>query len=179
MLRPRRGVPPLGSDRPFIGGLYLSSVARAYLENMRPSRARGGFCSRTLSRREIEERLDALLRRSGAETLSRLRDEVRTVAPALGLEDEARELDALIGALLGTRDAKISSPIAKARRAGHPYDPERMERFQVLHRALRNHPPVIRLAKARSPAAEATLAFFEAYFSNFIEGTEFAVAEAS
>jgi hypothetical protein len=37
---------------------------------------------------------------------------------------------------------------------------------------------VIRLAKARSPVAEATLAFFEAYFSNFIEGTEFEVAEA-
>ena len=80
---------------------------------MRPSRARGGFCARTLSRREIEERLDALLRRSGEETLSRLRDEVRTVAPALGLEDEARELDALIGTLLGTRDAKVSSPIAR------------------------------------------------------------------
>jgi hypothetical protein len=179
MLRPRRGVPPLASDRPFIGGLYLSSLARAYLENMRPSRARGGFCARTLSRREIEERLDALLRRSGEETLSRLRDEVRAIALALGLEDEARELDVLIGALLGTRDAKVSSPLAKARRAGRPYDPERMERFQVLHRALRDHAPVIRLAKARLPVAEATLTFFEAYFSNFIEGTEFEVAEAA
>ena len=39
-LRPRRGVAPFASDRPFIAGLFLSSPARAYLENMRPSRAR-------------------------------------------------------------------------------------------------------------------------------------------
>ena len=179
MLRPRRGVSPLQGDRPFISGLHLSSTARAYVENMRSSRARGGLCARTLSRREIEERLETLLRRSGEEALNRLRDEVRAIAPALGLEAEARELDALIGTLLGTREAELSTPAAKARRAGRPYDPERIERFQLLHRALRDYPPVIRLAQARSPAAEATLAFFEAYFSNFIEGTEFAVEEAA
>lgn len=30
--------PPLFPNRPFIAGLFLSSTARAYLENMRPSR---------------------------------------------------------------------------------------------------------------------------------------------
>ena len=57
VLRPRKGPPPLGSDRPFIGGLRLFGEPA-------PSRARGGV-ARTLSRREIEERLDELLRRSG------------------------------------------------------------------------------------------------------------------
>ena len=52
-LRPRRGAAPVASDRPFIAGLFLSSPARAYLENMRPSRARGGLLSRTLSRRAL------------------------------------------------------------------------------------------------------------------------------
>lgn len=42
-LRPRRGPGPLPTDRPFLGELFLSSTARAYLENMRPSRARGSF----------------------------------------------------------------------------------------------------------------------------------------
>jgi hypothetical protein len=36
-LRPRKGHPPSDSDRPFIGGLRLSSPARAFLENMRAS----------------------------------------------------------------------------------------------------------------------------------------------
>ena len=34
-LRPRRGVGPLPTDQPFLGNLFLSSTARAYLENMR------------------------------------------------------------------------------------------------------------------------------------------------
>lgn len=38
---------------------------------------------------------------------------------------------------------------------------------------------MIRLAEARGPRAAATLTFFEAYFSNFIEDTEFAVEEAA
>lgn len=179
VLRPRRGVAPLPSDRPFIGGLRLSSTARAYLENMRPSRARGGLVARTLRRQEIEERLDTLIRRGGEPAANRLRDEVRAAALALGMQQEAAELDALIGSLLGTREADLTAPAAVARRQGRPYDPDRLALFEKLHAALRAHPPIARLAPARSPEASATLAFFEAYFSNFIEGTEFAVEEAA
>jgi hypothetical protein len=64
-IRPRKGPGPLESDRPFIGSLYLSSTARAYLDNMAPSRRRSGEATRTLSRGEIEERLDDLIRRNG------------------------------------------------------------------------------------------------------------------
>jgi len=179
VLRPRRGTEPLSTDRPFIAGLFLSSTARAYLENMRASRARRGLVARTLSRREIEERLDTMIRRGGEDTANRLRDEARATALALGMKDEAAELDALIGALLGTREAELSAPTALARRKGRPYDPDRLALFQTLHAALRAHPPLARLAPRRSAEATATLAFFEAYFSNFIEGTEFAVEEAA
>jgi hypothetical protein len=41
VLRPRKGPPPLATARPFIGDLRLASPGRAFLENMRPSRARG------------------------------------------------------------------------------------------------------------------------------------------
>ncbi len=67
-LRPRKGPPPLESDRTFIGSLRITSLARAFLKNMRPSRARDGV-ARTLSKREIEERLDEMLRRSGDQRL--------------------------------------------------------------------------------------------------------------
>ena len=179
VLRPRRGKGPLPTDRPFIAGLFLSSTARAYLENMRASRARGGTVARTLPRRQIEERLDTLIRRSGDDAARRLRDEVRALAPALDLKDEALALDAIIGTLLGTREAELSAPTALARRKGRPYDPDRLALFQTLHAALRNHPPIARIAPVRGAEAAATLAFFEAYFSNFIEGTEFAVEEAA
>jgi len=175
VLRPRRGHPPLGSDRPFIGGLRLASPARAFLENMRPSRARGGV-ARTLSKREIEERLDEMLRRGGEPALQRIRDEARKTARQLGLRAEFRRLDALIGTLLGSRDTPLKSPSAAARAAGRPYDPQRLDLFQRLHAELAGAAPVTRLER---PTDGPALPFFEAYFSNFIEGTEFAVDEAA
>lgn len=92
ILRPRKGPPPLESDRAFIGSLRIASPARAFLENMRPPRARDGV-ARTLSKREIEERLDEMLRRSGEPALQRLRDEAREIAVWLRLPDEFQRLD--------------------------------------------------------------------------------------
>lgn len=83
VFRPRAGAGPLESDRPCVGGARLASTARAYLENMRPSHERGGRIAQTVSRREIEERLEALVRRLGEGATNHLRDEVRAVAPKL------------------------------------------------------------------------------------------------
>ena len=178
VFRPRKGPGPLESDRPFIGGARLASPARAYLENMRPSRARGARLARTLSREEIENRLDALLRRQGEAALNRLRDEAREIAPQLGLEKEFETFNELVGTLLGTREAQVKSAVGKARAAGQPFDPERVHLFETLFAALRETIPTDRSAPARTGEANANLAFFEAYFSNFIEGTEFSVEEA-
>jgi hypothetical protein len=174
-LRPRKGPPPLDSDRPFIGSLRIASPARAFLENLRPSRARNGV-ARTLSKREIEERLDEMLRRGGEQALQRLRDDAREIAGLLRLTDEFQRLDTLIGTLLGTRNASLESPVAIARAAGLPYDPQRLDLFQRLFTELAQSAPVTRLAR---PMDGVALPFFEAYFSNFIEGTEFAVDEAA
>ena len=177
-LRPRRGVGPLPTDRPFLGGLFLSSTARAYLDNLRPSRARGGRVARTLPRREIESLLEDLIARAGMEAVNRLRDEARTLAPDLARAAEALLLDALIGAIAGTREAPLTASTALARRRGRPYDPARLALFERLHAVLRREPVASRRAVPRDGSQAATLAFYDAYFSNFIEGTEFAVDEA-
>ncbi|WP_420635837.1 Fic family protein [Candidatus Palauibacter sp.] len=178
VLRPRRGSGPTASDMSFVNGLHMSSRARAYLQNLRPSRARSGRVPRTFSQAQIEEALDRLIRQGGETAVNHLRDEARVVAAELGLETEAVRLDALIGALLGTRRSQLDSPLARARSRGNAYDPDRMELFHKLHRALRDHPPSVRSAPRRDAQGRATLAFFEAYFSNFVEGTEFLVDEA-
>jgi len=54
-----------------------------------------------------------------------------------------------------------------------------MELFQRLHAALRSWPPSSRLLPPRGSEQKAVFAFYEAYFSNFIEGTEFEVEEAA
>jgi len=174
-LRPRKGAPPLDSDRPFIASLRIASPARAFLENMRRSRARTGI-SRTLTKRELEEHLDEMIRHGGEAALQRLRNDARGIAAQLGLPDEFKRLDALIGALLGSRDTPLESSVAAARAAGVPYDPQRLDLFQRLHAELASTAPVTRPAR---PTDGPALPFFEAYFSNFIEGTQFAVDEAA
>jgi hypothetical protein len=174
-IHPRKGHGPLEDDKPFMGNLYLSSPARAYLENMRKSRVRKGNVARTFSKRELEEKLEGLLQSAGAEALKQLRDNARGIAPLLGMEKEGKELDALIGTLLGTRTVPTLSPLTTARVQGNPYDPKRLDLFQKLYEALANTSLPTRTTQSSSSA----LAFFEAYFSNFIEGTEFEIDEAA
>ena len=177
-LRARRGPGPLPDDFNLRDDLSCMSTARALIENMRPTRARSGT-ARTLKRSEIETWLEHFLRNSGKERLNALRDQIRELAPALKMDEAARELDTMIGALLGTRHAKLSAPVAKARARGASFDPKRVALFEKLHDALRRFPPEPERPWHPTGRAAINQAFFEAYFSNFIEGTEFAVEEAS
>ena len=67
---------------------------------------------------------------------------------------------------------------AVARLAGRPYDVDRITLFDTLLQSLQNYSGLRRTSEDSSPDAFATTAFFDAYFSNFIEGTEFEVDEA-
>jgi hypothetical protein len=178
-LKPRIGTPALPSDYPFIGKLKICSQARAFLENMRESRERSGKVSRTLSQQEIEEKLEGILVGAGEKALNKLREEAKILSDELHLEDEYKSLDKLIGTLLGTKESMLHSEITISRRKGYPYDPKRIELFQNLYSALKKQAPQNRLRLNPTGEAVTNLAFYEAYFSNFIEGTEFEVTEAS
>jgi hypothetical protein len=174
VLNCRRGPGPVAGDTPFLdGGLYMSSWPRRFLDNMRPSRARSGI-RRTLSRSELEAQLERLLANQGEGELNRLRDEATAVASELEADRESEELRSLIGMLLGTRESSLASPLGRAARAGEAWDEARLPLFDRLFTALHSYVPVDRPAARVSP----TFSFFEAYFSNFIEGTEFTVEEA-
>ena len=171
----RQGPGPVRGDTRYLAGsLHLSSWPRRFLDNMRPSRARTGV-RRTLSREELEAQLETLLANQGEQELNRLRDEAAQIAPELHREAELEQLGSLIGALLGTRDTPLASPLAKAARSGESWDEKRLALFDRLFVALHADVPVDRPASGPSTS---TFSFYEAYFSNFIEGTEFTVEEA-
>ena len=176
-VRTVKGPGPLTGDNQFIGGLWHASRARAFLENLKPSRKRSGP-ARTLPRQELQDQLERLLQVSGTEALNRLRDEAGTIASVLEAEREYAQLHKTIGTLLGTSKARLSAPAAIARVAGRPYDSGRLETFQALLAGLRQWEPVSRPSSTANGEFERNLAFIDAYFSNFIEGTEFSLNEA-
>jgi hypothetical protein len=119
-----------------------------------------------------------LLRIGGEEGLNRLRDDARAIALGLGLAPQFRMLDGLIAALLRPRPATLTAPAARAYAAGEPYDPARLPVFEALFAALREAAAPNRPDSAATPPAFYNAAFFDAYFSNYIEGTDFPVDQA-
>jgi hypothetical protein len=172
-----RGPGAIEGDLRYGNALWLPSQARAYLENLKPTRRRGGAAA-VLPRPALEDRLERLLRVSGEAKLNALRDAARGVARALGFTDELAKLDAIIGSLLGSRTGRLTGAAAVARGAGLPYDADRLPLFDALIRELRDWPVVDRPQRSNQGASFDNEAFFDAYFSNYIEGTEFEVDEA-
>lgn len=174
-LRPRPGPGPVVGDMPYMDGLHFSGPGRRMLDNMRRSRAREGTARRTLSPVEIEQELVRTASMRGVDALNEIRDQARDLVEPLGAEEEMAALDDLIGSVLGTRDAPLATDAARAHRKGIGFDGRRLELFEILQAELLRNPIPDRDAR---PDSFPALSFIEAYFSNWIEGTEFELDEA-
>lgn len=174
-IRPRSGPGPVPGDMAFMDGLHFSGPARKFLDNLRPSRARGGSVPRTLSQDEIEDELVRLTALRGSQALNELREKARDVAGSIDADEEMQALDELIGAVQGTRDAHLRTVAARAQGEGLGFDPRRIELFEALQAHLLQTPSSER---DEQPGSFPALSFVEAYFSNWIEGTEFELDEA-
>lgn len=174
-LRFMRGKEPDECDFEFMG-VRASCLERALLENL--AAAKGSLEDRRVSQEELEERLEKELSLKGEDRLNELRDQARTIAIRLGMELEFKRLEKIIGALLGTRsNSQLNAPTALARSIGKPYDPKCLERLEGLFAHL-CHEPLIELKSPTSARHFYNKAFFESYFSNYIEGTKFKLEEA-
>ena len=157
--------------------LFTSSQARAVLENLQIARAHGNDEPKTLSTAELEQWLDRYLRIFGIGWLDKLRQQAEGLSASFSWDREQQELNQLVAAIKGeTSTYRPSTDFMRSRAQGKPYDPERMTLFGTLHaRLAAEH--FLELPKPQSNELE-NRAFWEAYFSNFIEGTKFTVEEA-
>lgn len=179
-VKPRRGAPALPGDMVLPDGIHLAGEARSLLENLIPSRRGAEGTRRTLTGGEVEEWIDSLLVSRGVEGILRLRDQARLLVPSLGLGREFDRLDELIGAALTTRpSSRLASPGLQWRAQGLPYDPGRIEAFARLASVLASTAPDVMPASQLDAKRRTLLPFYEAYFSNYIEGTEFTLDEAA
>lgn len=169
------GPSTLPGDMPMPNGLNMSGPARVLVENVdvqgHPARFRTGT-------RAVENRIDELARSGGAGRIRTILSQLDVIA--VSFEPSAVEaVRTRLVALLGSFSETITaiSPRYAARLSGSPFDARRIEMLEGLISIIEARPP--RPNPAGPPLSRwEWLAFFESYFSNFIEGTEFGVNEA-
>lgn len=151
--------------------------ARAVLENLQLARARSSEEAKTFSQEELEKWFERQIRIYGESWLDEIEENADPIADRLGWNKEKERLAGLLAAIRGKPSPiRLATNLALSRAKGRPYDPDRVALFSDLHVRLAQEsfaklPPM--------PSAEIeNRAFWEAYFSNFIEGTRFSVEEA-
>jgi hypothetical protein len=171
-----KGQGNIAGDEPMSGrNIYFPSQARMLLENLTSSR---GVIKKSVGKAAVEERLLTIFDSRGPDALNRIRDDAHTLAPLLGFDKEFQVLNELIGTILGTKSAQLSTTSGQALTRGTPLDARRLALFETLAAALRANPLKENGSPVTTENARINFAFLESYFSNFIEGTEFDIAEA-
>ena len=155
-----------------------SNPARQLLENLTPSRTRAGD-KKTLGSAWVESQLITEVKKRGEDGLNRLRDEAKTLASISGLEKEQKQLNGMIAAILKTHPTggilQTGEGIAFA--SDKPFDAIRIERFKQLADYLKKV-DLDMMPYQYKHMGWRHLAFFESYYSNYIEGTRFTLDEA-
>ncbi len=158
-------------------GLFMSSEARYLMENLQAGRA-GKTISKSVGVEKVERYIEKIIRNRGEQAINKIRDQAREVCNSLELVQEFHVLDKIISALLMTQtDYTLQSDVALSRAAGMPYDPDRLNLFEVLFTHLRDC-YVNKVLWEINDDAWRNAAFYDAYFSNYIEGTDFLIDEA-
>lgn len=170
---PRRGPGPLPNDTS-LGDFYLSSPARGMLDNLSRDD------SRRLSRPEVERWVIDIVTQHGEDRLNEIRDEARSLSELMDHQRAYERLSAIISAALSSGPVEPEmSDVLQARARGEAYDPQRVEVFQACAAHLSEHTPAPLIDDDGPRERRRFLAFYEAYFSNYIEGTEITVDEAA
>lgn len=174
-----RGPVALGGDIALPGDIYQPSDARGLVDNVstrgRPAVVRP---ARRAGTEAVENRIDELARQGGAGAVRQALDQLDAIEghfDARPVEQVRTRLRAVAGTLSG--DLEPVSARLQARLAGTPYDQHTLDLLANVIRTLDRSAPPVRPALAPAERWQ-ELPFFEAYFSNFIEGTVFGVEEA-
>jgi len=172
----RKGLPAQSGDTELAQGVYLASDERALIDNTVPTRRRGAVPSATLARDELHDRVVKLVTTRTGERIDRLLTSVQDYGLRTGAISGAEDVAVFFEAARGERPTVESGSRAmQAAQHGRTFDTNRAARFRALAEELSGLAPKVRFQKP----GQAYQAFFEAYFSNFIEGTEFTVEEAA
>jgi len=172
-IHPRPGATGIPGDTK-VGDFVVSSPARGLLDNL------AGRTERYLTIAEIERWIADILIVHGRDRLLSIRDDARAIAAPLDRAAALDRLEAMVDAVLAEAPGTgLKTEVLRAHAGGKPYDHRRIELFEALTTDLRDRAPEVLTALPAYAGRRATLPFYEAYFSNYIEGTEFTLDEAA
>lgn len=160
-------------------GIARSNTARMLLENLTTVRGADYKSIKTIGLDGVENYLAKEMRLRNENSLNKIRDDAKAIAVVLKYTAEYEKLNQIISALLSThKDTEfLNTTYAKAIAKNEPYDTHRIKLFESLTLYLKKCRFKNRKYKY-SKISFKNITFFESYFSNFIEGTEFIIDEA-
>ena len=166
-------------DLPWPDGLRMSSPARTLLDNLAESRSRAGKAGRTLSLPELEDWLARKALAWGPERLERLRLDTISLAEAMGAIHQMETVGQLFDQVSGRLPLRPrAGPLLVALTQGRAWDERRVVMFDRAARDLAQLESSLVPEWLPPPESPGELPFYESYFSNYIEGTEFTIDEA-
>jgi hypothetical protein len=168
---PRSGPGHVAGDGPGPEGIWMSSIERGMLDNL------ADLEDRVLGPDGVREWVEFLLTSRGVAYLNGVRDRAHALAPTIRRQNAFKRLNSIIATALVTNPSKKSGPSEPVH--GNPVDPNRLARFTSLATQLAGEAPELHPALSQFAGRRALLTFYEAYFSNDIEGTEFSLDEAA
>ena len=163
---------------PVLPNLSRSNFPRSLLENIPIKRSRFRQ-SKYLGNEGIEVILAEIMQLRGGEELNDIRDCAKEISVKLGLEEPYQKLNSIISSLLSssTKNQALSTNYAISAAKKDYYDEERLELFSKLSIYLKKCKFAER-SFCYNKTSWRNISFFESYFSNYIEGTEFQIDEA-
>ena len=166
-------------DLPWPDGLRMSSPARTLLDNLARSRSQGGRAARTLGLAELEDWLARKALAWGPDRLERLRLDAVSLAEAMGAERELSAVERLFDRMSGRSPLRPQAgPLLVALSRGRAWDERRVRMFDRAAQHASQLDPGLVPEWLPPPESPSELPFYESYFSNYIEGTEFTIDEA-
>jgi Fic/DOC family protein len=173
VIDPREGPGPVDGDGKGPGGIFMSSVERGLLDNLAVAN------ERLMPEKDVQRWVEDLLMARGVAHVNDIRDRARDLAPRIRRQGAFERLNAMVRAARATGPVRRDAGSSAARRPGIAVDPRRIERFTTLATFLTDQAPEIAPVSARFAERRTLLTFYESYFSNYIEGTEFTIDEAA
>jgi len=173
-----RGTPMSVSNRKALMGAPTACIERAFLDSLISARIKVSD-DRYIPIGELEDRLENMMTQAGEDALNSFRDKAKKISQELDMPVSYKKLDRIIGTLPGSKNSKLHAMKSIKRADGLPVDDEKVELFFILANQLEaTYYPESKDKNLDNNEYFENKAFFESYFSNYIEGTDFLIDEA-